>query len=74
MNYFNTEEPYLLFQKAVRNDIFVDKSMLIDAVASKIGTNSGICASRAPRQIWQIHECADARRILYKRRGERCLI
>ncbi len=51
MNYFNTEEPYLLFQKAVRNDIFVDKSMLIDAVASKIGTNSGYLCITRPRRF-----------------------
>ena len=51
MNYFNTEEPYLLFQKAVRNDIFVDKSMLIDAVSGKIGTNSGYLCITRPRRF-----------------------
>jgi len=51
MNYLNTGEPYLLFQKAVKNDIFVDKSMLIDAVSKRIGTNSGYVCITRPRRF-----------------------
>ena len=51
MNYLNTEEPYLLFQKAVNNPMFVDKSMLIDAVSKRIGTNSGYLCITRPRRF-----------------------
>jgi len=51
MNYLNTEEPYLLYREAVRNDIFVDKSMLIDAVSKRIGTKSKYLCITRPRRF-----------------------
>lgn len=51
MNYLNTQTPYLLYRKAVKNDIFVDKSMLIDAVSKRIGTNSGYVCITRPRRF-----------------------
>lgn len=51
MNYLNTEEAYLLFQKAVKNDFFVDKSMLIAAVSDRIGTDSGYLCITRPRRF-----------------------
>lgn len=50
MNYLNTENAYILFQKALRSEIYVDKSMLIDKISSKIGTdNQYICITRPRR-------------------------
>ncbi len=50
MNYLNTENAYILFQKALRSEIYVDKSMLIDKISSKIGTNNQyICITRPRR-------------------------
>lgn len=50
MNYLNTNAPYLLYQEAVQNDIFVDKSMLIDGVSKRIGTkNKYLCITRPRR-------------------------
>lgn len=51
MNYLNTEEAYLLFQKAVKNNFFVDKSMLIAAVSDRIGTDSGYLCITRPRRF-----------------------
>lgn len=50
MNYLNTENAYILFQKAVKGEIYVDKSILIDTISAKIGTNNQyICITRPRR-------------------------
>ena len=50
MNYLNTGNAFTLFKKAVTGGIYVDKSMLIDKISAKIGTNSQyICITRPRR-------------------------
>lgn len=50
MNYLNTDSMYILFQEALNSEIYVDKSMLIDKVSSKIRTgNKYICLTRPRR-------------------------
>ncbi len=50
MYYLNTKTPHSLFQMDVNSEIYVDKSMLIDKISTKIGTNSRhICITRPRR-------------------------
>lgn len=50
MQYLNTDETSILFQRARNSEIYVDKSLLIDKVSAKIGTNSQyICITRPRR-------------------------
>lgn len=50
MYYLNTNTSSILFQKTSSNRIFVDKSMLIQKVSEKIGTeDSFICVTRPRR-------------------------
>lgn len=50
MNYLNTGAAYTLFSKALKSGIYVDKSMLIDRISAKIGTNDQyICITRPRR-------------------------
>lgn len=47
MYYLDTNTSSILFQKTSSNRIFVDKSMLIQKVSEKIGTeDSFICVTR----------------------------
>lgn len=48
--YLNTDTPLLLFEKARRNQIFVDKSLLIEKLSSRIHTwDQYICITRPRR-------------------------
>lgn len=50
MNYLNTDQPYMLYQKARNGEIYVDKSLLIEKVTSAISTNNCyICLTRPRR-------------------------
>lgn len=50
MNYLNTNVPYIQFEEALNSEIYVDKSLLIEAVSSKIKTgNKYICITRPRR-------------------------
>ena len=50
MNYLNTEQPKILFQRARNSSIFVDKSLLIERVSKWINTNDQyICITRPRR-------------------------
>ena len=50
MNYLNTGMAYTLFEEALNSEIYVDKSMLITRVSSKIRTgNKYICITRPRR-------------------------
>lgn len=50
MYYLNVDSTYILFQEALNSEIYVDKSMLIDKVSSKIRTgNKYICLTRPRR-------------------------
>lgn len=50
MEYLNTKTPYILFEEAVNSEIYVDKSMLIEAVSRKIRTGGKyICITRPRR-------------------------
>lgn len=50
MNYLNTDKPIRLFQETLNSEIYVDKSMLIDKVSSKIRTgNKYLCITRPRR-------------------------
>ena len=47
MYYLNTNAQRVLYQKIVNNQIFVDKSLLIEEVSKAIGTgNPYICITR----------------------------
>jgi len=49
-SYLNTDTPYLLFRETINSDIYVDKSMLIEKVSSKIRkTNKYVCITRPRR-------------------------
>ena len=44
MNYLNTDAQYVLFEKTLNGQIYIDKSMLINKVSMNIGTgNQYIC-------------------------------
>lgn len=50
MNYLNTATAFTLFGKARKNEIYVDKSLLIEKISGKIDTNSQyICITRPRR-------------------------
>lgn len=50
MNYLNTDSAYTLFAESMNNEVYVDKSMLISKVSSKIRTGSKyICITRPRR-------------------------
>ena len=50
MYYLNTNAQYLLYQKVVNSQIFVDKSLMIEEVSRVIGTgNPYICITRPRR-------------------------
>ena len=50
MNYLNTEQPKILFQRSRNRSIFVDKSLLIERVSKWINTNDQyICITRPRR-------------------------
>lgn len=50
MNYLNTGDACTLFGEILNNKIYVDKSMLIDKISSKIRTgNKYICITRPRR-------------------------
>lgn len=50
MYYLNTSTSFILFQKTLNNGIYVDKSVLIQKVSQKIGTeDSFICITRPRR-------------------------
>lgn len=50
MYYLNTKAQYMLYQKVVNNQIFVDKSLMIEEVSKVIGTgNPYICITRPRR-------------------------
>lgn len=50
MNYLNTDRQYILFQKTLNSEIYVDKSLLIEKISAKIRTNSKyICITRPRR-------------------------
>jgi len=50
MFYLNTNTQYILFQQAQNSEIYVDKSMLIDAISKRINTgNRYICITRPRR-------------------------
>lgn len=50
MYYLNTKVQYMLYQKVVNNQIFVDKSLMIEEVSKVIGTgNPYICITRPRR-------------------------
>lgn len=50
MNYLNRNNPIILFQESLNSEIYVDKSMLIEKVSTKIKTgNKYICITRPRR-------------------------
>lgn len=50
MNYLNRNNPIILFQESRNSEIYVDKSMLIEKVSTKIKTgNKYICITRPRR-------------------------
>lgn len=50
MNYLNIKAPYLLFQEIVNDELYVDKSLLIEKISKKIRTNGKyICITRPRR-------------------------
>ncbi|MCD7892426.1 MAG: ATP-binding protein [Erysipelotrichaceae bacterium] len=51
MNYLNTDEYNLLFAETVNDNIYIDKSMLIDKLSSRIGMRSEkyVCITRPRR-------------------------
>ena len=51
MNYLNTKTPLILYQKALNNKIYVDKSMLIEKVSEKIGTGESYLCITRPRRF-----------------------
>lgn len=51
MNYLNTCDAFVLFEKAVSGDLYVDKSMLIEAVSKKLHTNDQYLCITRPRRF-----------------------
>lgn len=50
MNYLNTERNYLKFEKVLKSEIYVDKSLLIESINKIVGTNDcNICITRPRR-------------------------
>lgn len=50
MNYLNTDAQYVLFEKTLNGQTYIDKSMLINKVSMNIGTgNQYICITRPRR-------------------------
>ena len=50
MNYLNSLEPIKLFERDSRNELYVDKSMLIEAVLEKMELSGQyICITRPRR-------------------------
>lgn len=50
MNYLNTRLPMIHFQKTLKNEIYVDKSMLIEPINKLVGTGDCyICITRPRR-------------------------
>lgn len=51
MNYLNTEAPLTLFKKTLKQKIYVDKSLLIDAMNELIGTGDCYVCITRPRRF-----------------------
>lgn len=50
MYYLNTDTAYVLFEKALNSEIYVDKSLMIEEISSKINTGDNcICITRPRR-------------------------
>lgn len=50
MYYLNTNVPYVLFQETLKSEVYVDKSMMIEMISSKIRTgNKYVCITRPRR-------------------------
>ncbi len=50
MNYLNTKHPFMLFQRALRNPAFVDKSLLIEKTIRQMeSANNYICITKPRR-------------------------
>ena len=51
MNYLNVKKPFLLFQKALRNPAFVDKSLLITVINHQMETSNNYICITKPRRF-----------------------
>lgn len=51
MNYLNTNRQYLLFEETLNSEIYVDKSLLIEKISTKIRTNSKYVCITRPRRF-----------------------